>query len=788
MNRITKLTIFLIILTMVAFFSTTGMANQKSYSDKYNLAELYGEFDLRSEELVTVIVELDEPSVVEGKHTGRKQTKEKVLAAADNVVEELGRRVAGVEVYRKYYHVFSGFSVNLPQNQIPQLLSIPGVKAVYPNIHYEVNTEIIPLDWEVIHPKMLDSAPYIGAPLLWEEGITGKGITVAIIDTGVDYTHPDLAHAFGDYKGWDFVDNDNDPQEGPGQYHGTHVAGTVAGNGLIKGVAPEAKLLAYRVLGPQGGTTQDVVAGIERAVLDGANIMNLSLGNTLNSPDWATSIALDWAMAEGVVAVTSNGNSGPNNWTVGSPAASRRAISVGATQLPYNLYDVEIFTSEGVVYPTSKIMGFPNDNALLNIDGKEYEFVYVGLGRPVDFVGKNVQGKVALIIRGEIPFVNKVTNAKNNGAVAAIIFNNVAGEIPFYIPGMDLPTIKLDNVDGQKMLAQLQAGYNKVKFNIEKTGVVPEQVADFSSRGPAAQTWMIKPDVVAPGVGIVSSVPGGYAALQGTSMASPHVAGAAALILQKNPHWGVDDVKAALMNTAEVLINPVTGKPYPHNTQGAGSIRVKEAVNTETLIIPGSYSFGKFIKDSGKQVERQSFTIKNLSNQRVTYNFDVEFFGNPEGIKVMTSNNLRVNPGKTQGVNLNVQVDTNILQPGYYEGKITVSDGVNTYSIPAILFVGEPDYPRITHGGIVPVDGGFIIWTYLPGGADLFEVWIYRDSPFFYVGDALVIQNVAPGYHEFFWDGKINGNNLPRTTYHAFLYAEKAGVGQYLYGGSFQIR
>lgn len=172
-------------------------------------------------------------------------------------------------------------------------------------------------------------------------------------------------------------------------------------------------MLAYRVLGPQGGTTQDVVAGIERAVLDGANIMNLSLGNTLNSPDWATSIALDWAMAE------------------------------------------------GVDYPTSKIMGFPNDNALLNIDGKEYEFVYVGLGRPVDFIGKNVQGKVALIIRGEIPFVDKVTNAKNNGVVAAIIFNNVAGEIPFYIPGMDLPTIKLDNVDGQKKLAQLQAGYNK---------------------------------------------------------------------------------------------------------------------------------------------------------------------------------------------------------------------------------------------------------------------------------------------------------------------------------------
>ena len=103
---------------------------------------------------------------------------------------------------------------------------------------------------------------------------------------------------------------------------------------------------------------------LNRAVQDGADVMNLSLGNSLNDPDYATSIALDWAMAEGVVAVTSNGNSGPANWTVGSPGTSRDAIAVGATQLPYNEYNSTITTTGGVSYPSAKVMGFPSDKAL----------------------------------------------------------------------------------------------------------------------------------------------------------------------------------------------------------------------------------------------------------------------------------------------------------------------------------------------------------------------------------------------------------------------------------------
>jgi minor extracellular serine protease Vpr len=791
-KHVKKLMVF--VLTLVMVFSTSMMG--VNASPKYTLngasveaAQIFGDFNLSSSEAITVIVELKEASIVQAKHAGKKQDRSSLAKVRGKIASEVKNKVKGAQINREYDYLFSGFSVKLPANQVLQLLTVPGVKAVYPNVTY-TTTEVgkgVVVDKEAYSPAMLDSAPFIGSNEAWDAGFKGKGIKVAIIDTGVDYTHQDLAHAFGDYKGWDFVDNDADPQEGPGQYHGTHVAGTVAANGYIKGVAPEAKLLAYRVLGPNGGTTEDVVAGVELAVKDGVNVMNLSLGNSLNAPDWATSIALDWAMAEGVVAVTSNGNNGPNNWTVGSPGTSRRAISVGATQLPYNVYAAKISTSEGVGYPSAKVMGFPSDEAILGLNGETYEFVYVGLGQTEDFEEMDLTGKIALISRGAIPFVEKAENAEVAGAVGAIIFNHLPGEITFEIPGMAVPTIKLSDKDGQKMLLELAAGNNEVTFDVNFSHRVGETMADFSSRGPAAVTWMIKPDVSAPGVDIVSTFPGNsYAALQGTSMASPHVAGAAALILQANPKWGVEEVKAALMNTAAKVYDP-SGKLYPHNSQGAGSIRVPAAIKTKTLVMPGSHSFGVFKNVEEKQTAVQSFTIKNLSSSSKRYSFVVEFAGNPQGIKVTTSNNLQVKANGTQQVRFNVQVDAAKLKSGYYEGTIKVSDGKEIVNVPTILFVGEPDYKRVTHGGVESVDGQYVIWTYLPGGADLLEVWIYSDEPWGYVGDALTASNLKYGYHEFQWDGKIDGQNLEPGLYHAFIYAEKDGVGHYQYSGEFIV-
>lgn len=167
-----------------------------------------------------------------------------------------------------------------------------------------------------------------------------------MIDTGIDYTHPDLRKS---YKGgYDLVDFDQDPMEtteeqGIPTLHGTHVAGIIAANGEMKGVAPEAELYGYRALGPGGtGTSVQVMAAIEQAVEDKMDIINLSLGNTINGPDWPTSIAVNRATEQGVTVVIANGNTGPDPWTVGSPATADSVIAVGAStpqiEHPY-LYD-----------------------------------------------------------------------------------------------------------------------------------------------------------------------------------------------------------------------------------------------------------------------------------------------------------------------------------------------------------------------------------------------------------------------------------------------------------------
>lgn len=783
---------FMPLLVLVLVFSTFAANGVSANTGKENheLATLQGDFDLSSSKAVKVIVELQEESIVEAKHNGKKQSKQNLKSARDKVKKEVATRTSKSKVEREYDHVFSGFSLEIPSNEIPSLLATPGVKAVYPNVEY-TTTEVV--SEEEFSPAMFDSAPFIGSNEAWDLGYTGEGVTVAIIDTGVDYTHPDLAPNFGEYLGWDFVDNDADPQETPKgdprgaeTTHGSHVAGTVAANGAIKGVAPDATLLAYRVLGPGGsGSTENVVAAIERAVLDGADVMNLSLGNSLNAPDWATSIALDQAMAEGVVAVTSNGNAGPNNWTVGSPGTSREAISVGATQLPYNVYTAQTTSSDGVSYASSAVQGFPSEEELLALNGQNFGLVDVGFGSPAEFAGKDLTGKIALISRGAgIPFVDKATEAKKAGAVGAILYNNVAGAMPI-IPGMAVPTIMLNQADGEALKAK--AADVTVSFNIAFSQRVGETMADFSSRGPVVDTWMIKPDVSAPGVNIVSTVPTfdpanphGYGAKQGTSMAAPHVAGAAAVILQANPEWGVYEVKSALMNTAEKMINPATGKEYAHNSQGAGSIRVVDALQAETLVNPGSYSFGVFDKKKGKQVERQQFEIQNLSNKAKKYNMEFSFKGEVgKHVKVTTSKNLRVNPGKTQNVNVNVQVDASKLEPGYYEGHLVVSEGNTVIQVPTILFVGEPDYPRVTHFGFTPLgDNNFELYSYLPGGADEFEVWVYTATATgglgSYVGDALYDANLGKGYNYHDWNGTLaDGTQLPAGNYRVAVYAKK---------------
>ena len=176
-----------------------------------------------------------------------------------------------------------------------------------------------------------NSGPYIGATYPNNFGVYGQGIKIAIIDTGVNYNHPDL-YGFGDtgkvVGGYDFVENDNLPMDTDG--HGTQVAGVIAANGNLKGISPESKILAYRVSADGEGVASELISkAIHQAIIDKADIINISLG--VNRTDNEIDSAVNTAVDAGIVVVAAAGNSGPESNTIGSPASNPNAITVGAT-------------------------------------------------------------------------------------------------------------------------------------------------------------------------------------------------------------------------------------------------------------------------------------------------------------------------------------------------------------------------------------------------------------------------------------------------------------------------
>ncbi|MGZ5442112.1 MAG: S8 family serine peptidase [Thermoanaerobaculia bacterium] len=347
---------------------------------------------------------------------------------------------AATRITHEYHRVFHGVSVTLDEAELARVRALPYVKAIHEDEPVEAHADTTRI-------------ARIGADRVWSERKTrGAGIVVAVIDSGIDASHPALAGKV--IGGFDFVRHDDDPSDENG--HGTHVAGIIAGEGDgVDGVAPDVKLLAYRVLDEHGrGSASNIIAALEWAadpnrdndLSDHVDVANLSLGSRDGSADSPTSIAADRAVQAGVVVCLSAGNT-PGGQTIGSPAASRLAITVGAS--------------------------------------------------------------------------------------------DATDQIPFW-----------------------------------------------SSRGPAFPDLALKPDIAAPGNEIVSAkMGGGTVALSGTSMAAPHVAGAAALLLALHPEWTPAEVKAALIATADAVNEEVMAR-------GAGRLNVYTASGHAIAIEPAALSFG----------------------------------------------------------------------------------------------------------------------------------------------------------------------------------------------------
>lgn len=595
-----------------------------------------------------------------------------------------------------FTHVLNGVALSLQEKDVETLLNLPGV------IHVEPDAEMIASEvTNASHqPKasMKTSISHLGIEELWEQGLEGQGVKVGVIDSGIDYQHPEFADVYKGGKNYVVHDGnylnpraDDDPYETSPKdrpdhmspvdargntyetSHGTHVAGTIAAKGDnpygIKGLAPKVDLYAYRVLGAYGsGNMSWVVKGIEDAVTDGMDVINLSLGASSTSSTTADALAINHAMLAGVVSVISSGNSGPDRKTVSSPGTASLGITVGNTTNPEIIKESDVTIQAGAYDRTVHLalMGWKYGEEPEEVLAGELDVIAIpGVGNPDDFAGLDVKGKIALIARGEIPFVDKIAAAKDAGALGTLIHNaedgsNAPGVSDVYLGDSFayIPSYDMSYTDGQALREALAAngGEGTVSFHdfssSETTGDV---MNDSSSRGPSDFNLDIKPDVSAPGTNIMSSVAAyqkdfpdatyteSYERYTGTSMAAPHIAGIAALLVQKNNDWSAFDVKVALSNTAKVLDT----KQFDVYDQGAGRVNPVQAVAAEARAYHvksevingtdysgarGTVSFGALqVSNSEELVHRESITIENLRSEAATYTVEVEVTDRPTG-------------------------------------------------------------------------------------------------------------------------------------------------------------
>jgi len=532
----------------------------------------------------------------------------------------LGRHAPQAEVVNSFLITANAVVIKLNGLNPGQLKKISGAK----NVH----------DVGLYKPNMDQSVELINAPAAWgnvggqESG--GDGVSVAIIDSGIINSLIPGFHPFFNCKEADFggffysgvtgcAASPNKQGKFPAPCtafdgdHGTHVAGTVGGcittisdgsvwdGTQLSGVAPGATLVDYNVFPGFGAgftafggsaLSHDIAAAIEAAVAAGDDVINMSLGGGVQGPhDFLAEVA-NAAMEAGVVVVTSAGNSGPDIFTVGSPGSAANVITVGAST---NTRGMGILiNAPGFVDIKAYGGDFPD------FDGSNEIFIdWPGTDNEActsDVADDSLDDEVVLIARGTCSFSQKVQNANLAGAGGVIVYSDDRAP-----GGMsktdgfddDIPAVMISNDDGLAFETALDEGPLD-PTTITPPTIVPETpdlLADFSSRGPAPFTGIVKPDVVAPGVNILSSVfIDGYdwELFNGTSMASPHVAGAAAVLLQAHKDWTPAQVKSALATTATDL-----GQAWWE--QGSGLINLEAARTTNAFFDPTNASFGVFV-------------------------------------------------------------------------------------------------------------------------------------------------------------------------------------------------
>ncbi|KAJ2806807.1 hypothetical protein H4R20_001544 [Coemansia guatemalensis] len=519
------------------------------------------------------------------------------------------RSMPDIAVDHHYNGLFKGMAVTAGNSvKVSDLAGIDGVRKVYPNRIHKLNTRA---------SKRNITSTYLHqktglAKIVKELGLDGKGVKIGIVDSGVDYEHPDLG---GCWKtkgcpwqyGEDFIGDKYDlangstvvspnstPMDCDG--HGTHVSGILAATGAqVQGVSPGATYGMYRVLSctdSSGETaTEDaiIIKGMEAAYRDGHDIVSMSIGGG----GWAedpTSVVASKMVANGVIVVAAAGNYGNDGlFTAQSPSIGNGVISVGSV-------DNWNYTGTPLIVHTNTGLHTIRKAEATTQAGMFIFKKPVSIAAPRDITGNinccspiemDLKGKLALIPRGNCTFSEKAIAAQNAGAAGVILYNEKAGiRTPLIERRVSIPVTMINVKDGELIAMAISAGPVTAMASGEeyKTFDNPNggKMSDFSSYGPTPELGLV-PLLSAPGGDIWSTYPrkkGSYLSLSGTSMSTPYVAGAVALIKQARPELSVDQIRALLVTSSSSITDSKTGMQTNPYRSGAGLVNIYNAVQS----------------------------------------------------------------------------------------------------------------------------------------------------------------------------------------------------------------
>ena len=382
--------------------------------------------------------------------------------------------------------------------------------------------------------------------------------------------------------------------------HGSHTASTAGGNygvdtgsGFISGMAPRARIATYKVCWTGGCANSDSAAAIDQAVADGVDAINFSVGGASNFFGTADSVAFLFAAGADVFVATSAGNAGPGAGTVGTPSGVPWITATGATQDDGVFYNTLIVNAPGSIAGAYTAVEGASDVSLADTGPITDEVTLTS--DPFACGTVDPISGIALVSRGNCTFSSKYNNAAAAGADAIIVFNNAGDPIVMSAPGTSIPGVMISTDDGL-----ILAGESGVNATLDDANAVSaaSRIAGFSSRGPNNGALdIIKPDVSAPGVAILAAGAGTntFMSINGTSMASPHVAGAFAILKQAHPDWSAAIARSALMTTARQDLKKTFGDtPADAFDIGAGEIVPTAALDPGLAYDAGLFEYAAF--------------------------------------------------------------------------------------------------------------------------------------------------------------------------------------------------